>query len=40
MKGACHILLYLVISSSAFSQYYLRGEVKDESGNTLQNVTP
>lgn len=39
MKAACHIILCLLISSSVFSQYYLRGEVKDESGNTLQNVT-
>ncbi|HEY6503995.1 MAG TPA: von Willebrand factor type A domain-containing protein [Chitinophagaceae bacterium] len=39
MKAACHILLCLLISSSVFSQYYLRGEVKDESGNALQNVT-
>lgn len=39
MKAACHILLSLLISSSVFSQYYLRGEVKDESGNALQNVT-
>ncbi|MEI9810199.1 MAG: von Willebrand factor type A domain-containing protein [Bacteroidota bacterium] len=39
MKAACHILLCLLISSSVFSQYYLRGEVKDESGNSLQNVT-
>src|SRR6185436_3849737 len=29
----------LLISSTAFSQYYLRGEVKDESGNILQNVS-
>ena len=29
----------MLISSPAFSQYYLRGEVKDESGNALQNVT-
>jgi Ca-activated chloride channel homolog len=27
------------MSSSVYSQYYLRGEVKDESGNALQNVT-
>jgi Ca-activated chloride channel homolog len=27
------------MSSPVFSQYYLRGEVKDESGNALQNVT-
>ena len=39
MKNACRILLFLLISSPVFSQYYLRGEVKDESGNTLQNVT-
>jgi Ca-activated chloride channel family protein len=31
--------LFLLISSSAISQYYLRGEVKDEKGNALQNVT-
>jgi Ca-activated chloride channel family protein len=31
-------LLCLVISLSSYSQYYLRGEVKDESGNPLQNV--
>lgn len=40
MKATCHILLLcLLFSSSAFSQYYLRGEVTDESGNALQNVT-
>jgi Ca-activated chloride channel family protein len=39
LKNACRILLFLLISSPVFSQYYLRGEVKDESGNTLQNVT-
>jgi Ca-activated chloride channel family protein len=39
LKTACHILFYLLMSSSVFSQYYLRGEVKDESGNPLQNVT-
>ncbi|MBC7946927.1 MAG: von Willebrand factor type A domain-containing protein [Chitinophagaceae bacterium] len=39
MKGACHILFYLLLCSSGYSQYYLRGEVKDESGNPLQNVT-
>jgi Ca-activated chloride channel homolog len=32
-------LLGLLLSSPVFSQYYLRGEVKDESGNHLQNVT-
>jgi Ca-activated chloride channel homolog len=31
--------LCLLISSTALSQYYLRGDVKDESGNALQNVS-
>ena len=40
MKNACHILLCLLFSSSLCAQqYYLRGEVKDEAGNILQNVT-
>lgn len=40
MKTACHIAIFLLLSSSAFAQqYYVRGEVKDESGNVLQNVT-
>ena len=40
MKTACHIAVMLLISLSAYSQqYYIRGEVKDESGNPLQNVT-
>lgn len=40
MKTACHIFLWLLLSSSLCAQqYYLRGEVKDESGNILQNVT-
>jgi Ca-activated chloride channel family protein len=40
LKTACYIFSCLLISSSAFSQqYYLRGEVKDEAGNALQNVT-
>lgn len=40
MKTACHIivLLHFCLSSLA-QQYYVRGEVKDESGNILQNVT-
>lgn len=39
MKAACYILVYLIISSVAGAQqYYLRGEVKDEAGNPLQNV--
>lgn len=40
VKAICHILLCLFITSSAWcQQFYLRGEVKDESGNLLQNVT-
>ncbi|HEX6193400.1 MAG TPA: von Willebrand factor type A domain-containing protein [Chitinophagaceae bacterium] len=39
MKAACHILLLLIFCSPVYAQYYLRGEVKDESGNPLQNVT-
>lgn len=38
MKNACFILLF-ACSSACAQQYYLRGEVKDESGNALQNVT-
>ncbi|HKB44344.1 MAG TPA: von Willebrand factor type A domain-containing protein, partial [Chitinophagaceae bacterium] len=39
MKATCHILIFLLFSSSLFAQqYYIRGEVKDESGNALQNV--
>lgn len=40
MKTACHIIILLHFCSSIFAQqYYVRGEVKDESGNVLQNVT-
>jgi len=39
VKAACYILFSLLIGSSAWcQQFYLRGEVKDESGNALQNV--
>jgi len=38
LKTACYILLSLLIGTPVFSQYYLRGEVKDKSGNGLQNV--
>lgn len=39
MKTAINILLCLSLTSSAYcQQFYLRGEVKDESGNPLQNV--
>lgn len=40
MKAACHIILLLLLSSSVFAQqFYLRGEVRDEAGNILQNAT-
>ncbi len=40
MKTACHIAIFLLLCSSVFAQqYYARGEVKDEAGNILQNVT-
>jgi len=40
LKTAYHILIFLVFSSSVCAQqYYIRGEVKDESGHILQNVT-
>ncbi len=40
MKNACHIAILLFLCSPLFAQqYYVRGEVKDEAGNILQNVT-
>jgi Ca-activated chloride channel family protein len=39
MRSACYILLFLFSGSSLYGQqFYIRGEVKDESGNPLQNV--
>ena len=39
MRLSIYIILLLFIYSSSFGQqYYYRGEVKDESGNSLQNV--
>ncbi len=39
MKAACYISLFFFVYSSLYSQqYYIRGEVKDEKGNPLQNV--
>ncbi|HEV8285608.1 MAG TPA: von Willebrand factor type A domain-containing protein [Chitinophagaceae bacterium] len=39
MKAACQILIFLLTGSYLFGQqFYIRGEVKDESGNPLQNV--
>lgn len=40
MKAIGYILFFIFLSLSVFAQqYYVRGEVKDESGNVLQNVT-
>jgi Ca-activated chloride channel homolog len=40
LKTACHIVIFLLLNSSVFAQqFYARGEVKDETGNILQNVT-
>jgi Ca-activated chloride channel family protein len=40
LKTVCHIILWLLISSAASGQqFYLRGEVRDEAGNPLQNVS-
>jgi len=39
LKTACYIPFLFVIGSSLYGQqFYIRGEVKDESGNPLQNV--
>ena len=39
MKSICQILIFLLAVSSVYSQqFYIRGEVKDESDNPLQNV--
>lgn len=39
MKTTCQILLFLFWGYSACAQqFYVRGEVKDEAGNVLQNV--
>ena len=39
MRTACYIVLFLFFGSSLYGQqFYIRGEVKDESGNPLQNV--
>ena len=39
MKTICHIVLLLLLCHSAGAQqFYVRGEVKDEAGNVLQNV--
>jgi len=39
LKTTCHILILLFLGHSlAAQQFYVRGEVKDEAGNVLQNV--
>lgn len=39
LKAACYIfLLFFAYSSLYCQQYYIRGEVRDEKGNPLQNV--
>lgn len=39
MKAVCHIVTFLLLNLSVYAQqFYVRGEVKDESGNILQNV--
>src|SRR6266480_4322913 len=40
LKTAFYILFFLLVGPSLFGQqFYIRGEVKDESGNPLQNVS-
>jgi len=40
LKAACHTALFLLLHLSLCSQqFYVRGEVKDEGDNVLQNVT-
>jgi Ca-activated chloride channel family protein len=40
LKTLCHIVVILLSCLSVSAQpFYVRGEVKDESGNVLQNVT-
>jgi len=40
LKTACYIFFLIIVGSSLNAQqFYLRGEVKDESGNPLQNVS-
>jgi Ca-activated chloride channel family protein len=38
MKKVLLAILFIIINSSLLSQYYLRGEIKDEKGNLLQGV--
>lgn len=39
MKTTCQILILLLLTHTlGAQQFYVRGEVKDEAGNVLQNV--
>lgn len=38
MKSICYILVLLLFNAVSYSQYYLRGEIKDESNKPLSNV--
>ena len=38
MKRLLQILLFSCFFTPAFSQYYIKGEVKNQKGNSLQNV--
>jgi Ca-activated chloride channel homolog len=38
LKTVTAILLFTLLINSAFSQYYLRGEIRDETDNTLPNA--
>ncbi|HSN08409.1 MAG TPA: von Willebrand factor type A domain-containing protein [Hanamia sp.] len=38
MKKICTIVVAFLFVQQAFAQYYIRGEVRDEQGNALQNV--
>lgn len=41
MKATCHILFLVLLLhlTASGQQFYLRGDIKDEAGNPLQNVT-
>ena len=38
MKRVLLLLLFFIFSATVFSQYYIKGEVKGQEGNSLQNV--
>src|ERR1043165_8803735 len=39
MNRILFLLVFLILYSGVFSQFYIRGQVKDDKGNTLQGVT-